>query len=153
MRPRPAPESQRTPEILLVDDNNLGLIVRKALLEELGYRITTARRGEEALDLFSNRQFDVVVTDLKMPGMDGVELIRRLRSQNPRTRVVLLSGFVEPLGLTENTTGADVVISKSASEAVHLTRWIKRLVEQPPARKPPASASRTPRSAKKSKTK
>jgi len=53
--------------------------------------------------------------------------------------VVLLSGFVEPLGLTEENTGADVVLVKSSNEPVHLVRSVKRLVNSRTLRKPPAS--------------
>ncbi|MGA2134682.1 MAG: response regulator [Bryobacteraceae bacterium] len=134
----------RTAEILLVDDNRQGLIARKSLLQELGYNITTATSGDEALELFSKHKFDVVVTDYKMPRMNGVDLIKRIRSLDANSRVILLSGFVEPLGLNEQTTGADVVIAKSAGEVGQLTRSVKRLLAQP-IRKPAASADAPPR--------
>jgi len=140
MRHAPAPPPAKTPEILLVDDNRQGLIARKSLLQELGYNITTATNGDEALELFSQQHFDVVVTDFKMPRMDGVELIKRIRAAQAGARIILLSGFVEPLGLTEQSTGADVVIVKSSGEVGHLTRSVKRLLGQPPARKPAGSA-------------
>jgi len=140
MRHVPAPPPAKTPEILLVDDNRQGLIARKSLLQELGYNISTATNGEEAMELFSKHNFDVVVTDFKMPRMDGIELIKRIRSAETGTRIILLSGFVEPLGLTEQSTGADVVIVKSAGEVGQLTRSVKRLLSQPPARKPAGSA-------------
>ena len=139
MRHVPAPPA-KAPEILLVDDNRQGLIARKSLLQELGYNISTATNGDEALELFSRQNFDVVVTDFKMPRMDGIELIKRIRGVASQARIILLSGFVEPLGLTEQSTGADVVIVKSAGEVGQLTRAVKRLLSQPPARKPAGSA-------------
>jgi CheY-like chemotaxis protein len=144
MRHVPAPLPAKTPEILLVDDNRQGLIARKSLLQELGYNISTATNGDEALELFSTQNFDVVVTDFKMPRMDGIELIKRIRSTQSNVRIILLSGFVEPLGLTEQSTGADVVIVKSAGEVGQLTRSVKRMLAQP-ARKPAASAEAAPR--------
>jgi CheY-like chemotaxis protein len=75
-----------------------------------------------------------------MPRMDGVELIKRIRSAQTGARIILLSGFVEPLGLTEQSTGADVVIVKSAGEVGQLTRSVKRMLSQSPARKPASSA-------------
>jgi CheY-like chemotaxis protein len=138
MRQAPVRAPERIPEILLVDDNRQGLIARKSLLQELGYSITTATSGDEALALLPKQQFDVIVTDYKMPRMNGVELIKKVRSVDAGARIILLSGFVEPLGLTEQTTGADVVIAKSAGEVGHLTRSVKRLLNQP-ARKPAAS--------------
>jgi CheY-like chemotaxis protein len=130
------------PNILLVDDCKDGLLVRKALLEELGYSVQSASNGEEGLILFESGQFDVVVTDYRMPKMNGVELIQRIRKINPNARIVLLSKLAEPLGLTEKNTGADVVIAKSSSEPAHLQRWVKRLSNQALQRKPPASQTK-----------
>jgi CheY-like chemotaxis protein len=126
------------PNILLVDDSRDGLLVRRALLEELGYTVQIAINGEEGLKLFQTSTFDVVVTDYRMPLMDGRELIERIRKVDPNARVIMLSGFVEPLGLTEQNTGADAVIAKTSNEPAHLLRSVKRLVSRG-ARKPPAS--------------
>jgi CheY-like chemotaxis protein len=126
------------PHVLLVDDNQDGLLVRRALLEEVGYTVEVAHNGEEGFELFQASNFDVVVTDYRMPRMNGVELIARIRQTNPNARIVLLSGFVEPLGLTEENTGADTVIAKSANEPGHLMRAVKRLLNAG-KRKPPAS--------------
>lgn len=124
-----------TPHILLVDDNRNGLIVRKALLEEMGCRVQTAVDGQEAFELYGSRHFDLVVTDYRMPRMNGQELIVRIRGCNPQAAIILLSGFVEPLGLTERSTGADAVLAKSANEPQQLLRAVKRLL-QPAKRKP-----------------
>ena len=66
---------------------------------------------------------------------------------NPNARIILLSGFVEPLGLTEENTGADAVIAKSSNEAAHLSRWVKRLVNRGISRKPPRPGKAAPRPA------
>jgi len=68
-----------------------------------------------------------------MPKMDGLELIVRLRKQRPDIRIVLVSGFVDTLGLNEATTGADGVIQKSANEVTHLVRAVNRLMRRKPA--------------------
>jgi CheY-like chemotaxis protein len=122
-----------------VDDNRDGLLVRRSLLEEVGYGVEIAINGEEGLKLYEAHRFDVVVTDYRMPRMNGVELIQRLRAINPNVRVVLLSGFVDPLGLTEDSTGADVVLAKSSHEAQQLVRAVKRLVSSRSLRKPVSS--------------
>jgi CheY-like chemotaxis protein len=128
-----------TPHILIVDDNRDGLLVRRSLLEEVGYRVQIAANGDDALKSYEAQRFDVVVTDYKMPRMNGVELIQRIRVLNPNARVVLLSGFVDPLGLNEDNTGADIVLSKSSSEAAQLVRSVKRLVNSRTQRKPVGS--------------
>jgi CheY-like chemotaxis protein len=133
-----------TPSILLVDDNRDGLLVRRSLLEEIGCCVQIAVNGEEGLELFKTAKFDVVVTDYRMPGMNGGELIQRIRLLDPHARIILLSGFVEPLGLTEQITGADAVITKSANEPASLVRAVRRLVNRA-VRKPPGS-QKAPRS-------
>ena len=131
------PESNAS--ILLVDDNKDGLVVRRSLLEELGYQVQIAPNAEEALKAYTACRFDVIVTDYKMPRMNGTELIERIRKVDPNARVILLSGFVDPLGLTEQNTGADTVLMKSSREPLHLVRAVKRLLNRPAPRKPPGS--------------
>ncbi|HWR51163.1 MAG TPA: response regulator [Bryobacteraceae bacterium] len=121
--------------ILLVDDNKLGLGARKALLEEQGYEVTTAMEGIEALERFAETRYDIVITDYKMPRMNGLELIGHLRQLAPATPIVLISGYADALGWNEEHTGANAVIAKNANEVAHLIRAIRRLL-QLPAKKP-----------------
>jgi CheY-like chemotaxis protein len=133
----PVRNSQRpTPaRILLVDDNVNGLSARKCVLDELGHKTTTAASGAEALEVFDLHKFDLVVTDYKMARMNGIELIAALREQAPDLPIILISGFVDALGLSESNTGADVVIQKSANEVSHLVRSVGRLLRRAPSRK------------------
>ncbi|MCL5745627.1 MAG: response regulator, partial [Acidobacteria bacterium] len=64
--------------ILLVDDNQSGLAARKSVLEEFGHKVTTAVSGHDALESFGSETFDLVITDYKMPRMNGIELIERV---------------------------------------------------------------------------
>ena len=127
--------------ILLVDDNSLGLAARRSVLEELGHKVQTSGTPAEALDLCGKQRFDVVVTDYKMPKMDGIEFIGRLRKLHPTSAVILISGFTDTLGLNEANTGADVVLQKSNHEVTHLVRSVNRLLrrQQRPPKKPPSS--------------
>src|SRR6478672_6953585 len=121
--------------ILLVDDNVNGSTARKTVLEELGHKINVASSGADALEQFSQHKYDLVVTDYRMPRMDGLELIGRLRKQAPDIPIVLISGFVDTLGLNEATTGADSVIQKSANEVTHLVRAVNRLLRKQASKK------------------
>jgi CheY-like chemotaxis protein len=127
--------------ILLLDDNSLGLSARRSVLEELGHKVMTSGAPLEALELCGRQRFDVVVTDYKMPKMNGVEFITRLRKQHPAMSVILISGFTDTLGLNEANTGADVVIQKSSHEVSHLVRSVNRLLRkgQQPVKKPAGS--------------
>lgn len=121
--------------ILLVDDNRMGLSARKIVLEELGYQITAMNNSQEALEHFPKHNFDLVVTDYRMPNMDGIELIANMRQTKPELPIILISGFADTLGLDEKTTGADIVIQKSNHEVSNLVRSVQRLLNRQ-SRKP-----------------
>jgi CheY-like chemotaxis protein len=116
--------------ILIVDDNEMGLLARKQVLRELGHRVTVVSSAQEAIRRFTSEPFDLVVTDYKMPDMDGMEIIRRARAHNPAIPIILISGFTNALGLNESTTGADVVLQKSATEVSQLIRAVNRLLRK-----------------------
>jgi CheY-like chemotaxis protein len=135
MKTPPAPAHPGA-SLLLVDDNPHGLIARRTVLEELGYVVHTGKNGQEALDVLASHNVELVITDFRMPNMDGVELITRIRKMRGDLPIILLSGFVEPLGLTEQSTGADMVLAKSAGEVGLLIRAVRRLLNRQPPRKP-----------------
>jgi CheY-like chemotaxis protein len=122
--------------LLLVDDNGLGLQARRAVLEEQGYRVTAVASPQDALNRLIETQFDLIITDHKFQDMSGVDLIRTLRQQGISTPVILLSGFVDTLGLDEKNTGADVVLQKSANEISHLCRAVRQLLRRKAPKKP-----------------
>lgn len=136
--------------ILLVDDNSNGVKARKIILEELGYKISTASNGADALELFNAGKFDLVVTDYKMPRMDGLELIVHLRKLNLNLPIVLISGYVDTLGLNEQNTGADAVLQKSSNEVNHMVRAVARLLRKKPTRKPVSAEARLVKAKRKS---
>lgn len=111
-------------------------MARKSILEEQGYSIVTASCGEDGLQQFSDGKFDLVVTDYKMPRMNGAEVIAQIKSERPDVPVVLISGMVDALGLTEQNTGADVVVAKSSNEISHLVRAVNRLLRAKAPKKP-----------------
>jgi CheY-like chemotaxis protein len=124
--------------ILLVDDNPDGILARCSVLKELGYRVVTAGCGSDALKLIEENNFDLVITDYRMSPVNGLELISYLRGRGFLNPIILLTGFAESLGLRADTTGADVVIMKSANEVSNLVRHTKRLLTP---KKPAASHS------------
>ncbi|MEW6138580.1 MAG: response regulator [Thermodesulfobacteriota bacterium] len=81
----------RNRPILVVDDErNIRLTMSQAL-EALDMTVSTAVNGEEALHKLSESQFGLVFLDLKMPGMDGLEVLRRIKESWPRTRVIIIT--------------------------------------------------------------
>ncbi len=126
--------------ILLIDDNRHGLVARRMVLEQHGHKVTAVSRGQDGIELFQSQSFDLVVTDYRMPEVSGQQVIRKIRQHTPKMPIVLLSGYVEALGLTEQSTGADVVVSKGPGEVQELLRAVARLGKRRIPAKPPGSA-------------
>lgn len=83
-----------TARILCVDDEPVGLTVRKLLLERGGYKVETASNGASAIDIFKVQPFDLVLLDYYMPAMNGAEVARVMRQIRPKARIVMLSAYV-----------------------------------------------------------
>jgi CheY-like chemotaxis protein len=81
--------------ILLVDDEEHIRLLFKEELEEEGYDIDLASNGFEALDKLRNRPFDLIVLDIKMPGMDGIQTLNEIKKINKDQRVILCSAYGE----------------------------------------------------------
>ncbi len=128
--------------ILLVDDNTHGLSARKRILEQLGYAVVAQSCPREALRCFANEPFDLVITDYRMPDMDGSQLISHLRTARADMPVVLISGFADTLGLNEAITGANAVIQKSAHEVQLMVRAVERLLDRGKNHKKPVASYR-----------
>lgn len=79
-------------KILVVDDNQTVRCVVTQMLSRLGYDAISADSGEKGFYLFLKNQFDLVITDLDMPGMDGIELAIRIKERSPFTLVILMTG-------------------------------------------------------------
>jgi DNA-binding NtrC family response regulator len=79
--------------LLFVDDEERFLATTKILMEKRGVEnVRTATNGQDALRILRNERIDVVVLDVKMPGMDGVEVLKRIRQEHPLVEVIMLTG-------------------------------------------------------------
>lgn len=97
----PAPASQRERTILIVDDEENILASLRRLLRRNGYRILTANGGEAGLELLAQNAVDVILSDQRMPGMMGVEFLRRVKTLHPHTVRMVLSGYTELQSITD----------------------------------------------------
>jgi DNA-binding NtrC family response regulator len=82
---------QRT--VLAVDDERNMLLVMQMALEEADYRVLTSERAEEALGLLRDPDLDVILSDLKMPGMNGNEFIRRCQQERPDVPIIVVTAY------------------------------------------------------------
>ncbi len=79
--------------ILVVDDEEMIQALFKETLEELGHEVTTAATGSKGLELVKEQDFNLVFLDLKMPGMDGAELFRQIKTIKPELPVTIITGY------------------------------------------------------------
>jgi two-component system response regulator CpxR len=108
--------------ILCVDDNEQTLSVRKFLLETRGYRVYTAINGQDAIELFASQHFDLVLTDLGLPQMDGNQLIGRLKEISPEVPMILTSDLVRA---GERAHRADAFLAKGCCTPSELIERIR----------------------------
>ena len=90
-----APSPSAAIDILLVDDESEVTRMLGLRLSKRGYNCSAAASGEQALDMVRQKPPHLVVLDVKMPGMDGMEVLRRLRGEWPQVLVILLSGHAD----------------------------------------------------------
>jgi two-component system response regulator CpxR len=111
--------------ILCVDDNEQSLSVRKVMLETRGYRVVACNNGQTALDEFRRGGIDLVLSDLIMPGLDGTELIDRIKNEAPYIPAILFSGKIK---VYEKDTRADVFLPKGMYAPAELLERIRLLL-------------------------
>lgn len=113
----PEPESAH---ILVVDDEGAIRYSISKTLQRVGYQVSAAASGEEALEMMTDQNFDVVLTDIRMPGLTGVELLAKIKEKAPDSIVILMTGYaslgtaVESLRLGAH----DYLIKPSSSQDI-----------------------------------
>lgn len=106
--------------ILVVDDEGAIRYSISKTLQRIGYQVSAAASGEEALEMLAEQPFDVVLTDIRMPGLTGVELLARIKEKAPDSIVILMTGYaslgtaVESLRLGAH----DYLIKPSSSQDI-----------------------------------
>jgi two-component system response regulator AtoC len=100
-------------KVLIVDDE---AIIRDALsdwLKDIGYQVFTAENGHEALEVIERERPGIMIADLVMPGMDGIELMKRARAQRPNIEVIIITAYASiPTAITAMKEGAYDYIEK-----------------------------------------
>ena len=121
----------RIRSVLIVDDEADACENLRDILTDLGYRVDTARNGLQAIDLISRTAYDIALLDLKMPGMDGLSVYRKMKQLQPETVAIVVSAFA-------GSELADRAIQEGASRLVakpvdmpHLLQAIEGSLAQP----------------------
>jgi DNA-binding NtrC family response regulator len=87
------PELQKSINVLVVDDEKIMLESCCRVLEKEGYMVSSADSGEAALEQCDRKSFDLVLLDLKMPGMGGIEALKRLKEMDPEVTILIMTGY------------------------------------------------------------
>lgn len=86
---------EKQPRLLVVDDDDDFRLLMKSTLIEEGYLVDDAPSGEDAITAAHNQQYDIVLLDVKMPGIDGIQTLKILRKEAPNTDYIMITGFQE----------------------------------------------------------
>lgn len=126
----PSPELSNAPTVLVVDDEPGIVDSLRKVFERESLRVATARNGAEALDVLRKTSVAVMLTDLMMPGMSGLDLLRASRQISPETETVLMTAY----GTVENAVeamkdGAYDFVTKPIKRA-HITRAVAKALEK-----------------------
>lgn len=113
VRPETTPSEQKL-RVLVVDDAEINRAIAVELLRQRGHTAESADRGEKALEMLAYSPYDLVLMDLQMPGMDGLETTRHIRESGNTTPVIALTAGLGPEQRTEClAAGVDAVLDKS----------------------------------------
>ncbi len=120
----------RVDKILVVDDEPIACKTLRQFLESRGYRAFTAYSGDEALALYRQEKPDLVLLDIRMPGKDGLQTLRELKTLDPEAGVFMVTGVLdEEVADTAKLEGAYEYITKPVNPhclELLITKWLRR---------------------------
>ena len=126
--------------ILLIDDNDELRSSTRAVLEAMGYRVAAAAGGEEAMALVERMEeedgrFDLVISDVVMPGLSGREVVARLRERDPGLRVLFISGYTDRAVLRHGLLDGDFDFLEKPFSLNGLAARVREILERPEDKK------------------
>ena len=120
---------KRRGTILVVDDEHDVLEMIEIGLGLDGYRVLSAESGEQAIEAVTHHQIDLVISDLRMPGMDGVEAIARMREIAPHIPVIVVTGYLAPGAIDECMDLGQVKLLRKPFRFKKLTHAIRAALD------------------------
>ena len=109
----PVPITGESKKVLVVDDADFMRMMLEDILAHQGHSVLQAKDGQEGLDILQNEAVDVCVLDICMPGMDGIEVLRRIKERQPELKVVMLSALSQERNVRQALQlGADAFVVK-----------------------------------------
>ncbi|MCF6149844.1 MAG: response regulator [Candidatus Kuenenia sp.] len=100
------------PKLLLVDDDKNALDGLKKILSRYGYAVSGVISGDAALDVLLQKKFDIIITDLNLPGMGGLTLIQEIRKRELPVSIIVLTAYDEDIAINTKKYGVDDYLAK-----------------------------------------
>ena len=115
--------------ILIVDDDKDVARLFGRILEDAGYLVSNTLSGKEGLRAIREEAFELVILDLAIPDVDGFEILRAIRNQAPKPKIIAVSGVMHGMLQAAKTCGADLALDKRVAIDV-LVMSVRRLIEK-----------------------
>ena len=116
--------------VLVVDDDPIMLETVKRLVHQIGFPADAAASGFEAIEMFRQNNYLIVVSDIVMPEMDGVELLERVKELSPTTRVIMMTGYMKMENILKCLRrGADSCVIKESKNFDKMEKALRRAAE------------------------
>jgi len=122
-----------TARILVIDDNPAVVHILATVLGEEGYGVSSALTSDEGLKLFVLSHPDLVLLDIALPGMNGIEVLKRIRSIVPTARVVMVSGIADPARAREALELGALAYIDKPFDLAYLKRVVAMALQDKPA--------------------
>jgi DNA-binding NtrC family response regulator len=121
----------KTAEILILDDEPIVGDRLKPALEKCGYLVDTLTDSQAAIDRLAGKRYDVLITDLKMSGPSGLDVLRFVKEQSPGTRVIVITGYATADQAKESMKGGAVDFIAKPFRISQLTELVGRILTPP----------------------
>ncbi|MFM2044021.1 MAG: transcriptional regulatory protein PrrA [Pseudomonadota bacterium] len=122
--------ASRTYHLIIADDEVLTGLALERFLSRKGFRVSAVQDGQRALDLHGRDPADLLITDLRMPRLPGLELVSRIRSANPDLPVVISTGYVA--NEADVREDARTILMTKPVDPLHLLAAVQRLLAVKP---------------------
>ncbi len=116
-------------QILLAEDDKSMLNFLIIALERAGHKVSATKNGSEALDALQNKEFDLLLTDIVMPGIDGIELAQKATDKYPNIKVMFITGFAAIAMEKYNKQNSDTEQMQMLSKPFHLNDLVDQVEE------------------------
>jgi DNA-binding NtrC family response regulator len=118
---------------MVIDDENIVGKMTKTVLEQDGYIVETFLSAEPALARLKDQKFDVIITDLKMKGLGGMDVLKTVKAQSPEIKVIMITAFASLDAAIEAMRGKVDDFFAKPVKIKELKEGIRRLLHEPPA--------------------